>query len=110
MFLLVHGLLYYPFRFEVEKALKSTPNQTKLLKSLEKQLQEKMRELNLGATDGKTLSKRRSKQVQAKCLHKIGIVVPYDKKTDVGYRSLTKTDSKIFTLKPSYNSTTSGHR
>ena len=87
------------FRFEVEKALKSKPNQTKLLKSLEKQLQEKMRELNLGATDGKTLSKQRSKLVQAKCLHKIGIVVPYDKKNDVGYRSLTKTDSKIFVFK-----------
>ena len=83
------------YRFEVEKAKKlHSKREAKLLQSLDEQLEQKMTELKLTATDGKTLARQRGKQVLAKCLHKIGIVVPYDKKTDVGYRSLPKTDSK----------------
>ena len=54
-----------------------------------------MRELSLSATDPKILAKQRNKAVVAKCLHKIGIVVPYDEQTDVGYRSLPMTDSRL---------------
>ena len=86
-------------RHEVEAALKSTsksPDQMKQLRALDSQLQAQMSALNLMATDAKTLAKQRSKEIVAKCLHKIGIVVPYDKKTDVGYRPLPKTDSELF--------------
>ena len=57
-----------------------------------------MRELSLPATDPKTLAKQRNKEIVAKCLHKIGIVVPYDEQTDVGYRSLPMTDSRLTQL------------
>ena len=53
-----------------------------------------MRELSLSASDPKTLAKQRNKEIVAKCLHKIGIVVLYDEQTDVGYRSLPMTDSR----------------
>ena len=37
--------------------------------------------------------KKRNKNINSKCFHKIGMVVPVDK-TEVGYRELPKTDSK----------------
>lgn len=36
----------------------------------------------------------RERKVVARTLHKAGIVVPYDKKTELGYRNLAVTDSK----------------
>lgn len=36
----------------------------------------------------------REKKVVARTCHKAGIVVPYDKKTQLGYRDLAVTDSK----------------
>lgn len=38
--------------------------------------------------------RNRSRKVVAKTFHKAGIVVPYDKKTQLGYRDLAATDSK----------------
>ena len=74
-------------------------DQLKFLQELDGQLQSKMKELNIIDTvDVKSLTKQRNKMIVAKCFHKIGIVVPYDKETDVGYRSLTKTDSEIYIL------------
>ena len=86
----------FPIRCQVQEALKSQPsssNQVKSLRTLDNKLQTKMTELGLTTADRKTLMKRRNKEILAKCLHKIGIVVPYDKETDVGYRPLPKTDS-----------------
>lgn len=37
----------------------------------------------------------RERRVVARTLHKAGIVVPYDKKTQLGYRDLAVTDSKF---------------
>ena len=68
--------------------------QAERLRSLDRQLQQKMSELKLATTDGKTLTKQRGRDTVAKCFHKIGIVVPYDMKTEVGYRPLPKTNSK----------------
>lgn len=73
---------------------KSNSDQLKLLQMLDSQLQSKMKELKIDAVDAKTLIRKRNKVIVAKCFHKIGIVVPYDKETDVGYRSLPKTDSE----------------
>lgn len=87
-------LLLFLVRCEVDNTMKlCSPKQRKLLQVLDSQLQMKMRELELTTVDAKTLAKQRSKETVAKCIHKIGIVVPYDKKTDVGYRSLPITDS-----------------
>lgn len=36
----------------------------------------------------------RERRVVARTFHKAGIVVPYDKKTELGYRDLAATDSK----------------
>uniref|UniRef100_A0A182PNV4 Zf-CCHH domain-containing protein n=1 Tax=Anopheles epiroticus TaxID=199890 RepID=A0A182PNV4_9DIPT len=40
--------------------------------------------------------KVRQKQIVCKTFHKAGLVVPYDRKTDVGYRPLLESDAKIY--------------
>ena len=85
------------FRRQIEAALKATStrhDQKKHILSLRTKLDAKITKLGLQTTEHKTLMKRRSKAVVAKCLHKIGIVVPYDKQTDVGYRPLPIGDSR----------------
>ena len=53
-----------------------------------------MKELQLPCTDQKTLAKQRNQKIVARCFHKIGIIVPYDKKTELGYRPLPMNDRK----------------
>ena len=66
----------------------------KQLKMLQTKLEKKVQELRLPATDPRALVWQRNKEMVAKCIHDIGIVVPYDKKTDVGYRPLPMSNSK----------------
>lgn len=44
--------------------------------------------------------KKRSASVVTKSFHGAGIVVPYDKKTQLGYRRLAETDGKMFYIFP----------
>lgn len=94
--------LFAAVKFAIDKSLKShthSASEKRKLGKLGEKLSERMEELKLDSPiDPKILSKRRNKVVQAKCLHKIGIVVPYDKKTDVGYRSLPRSDREIVKL------------
>lgn len=53
-----------------------------------------MKKLRLPFTDPKVVAKQRNRNIVARCFHKIGIVVPYDKETELGYRPLPMTDSK----------------
>ena len=64
------------------------------LDDLETKLVSKMKKLQLPCTDQKTLAKQRNQTIVARCFHKIGIVVPYDKKTELGYRPLPMNDRK----------------
>ena len=86
-------------RVEVENALRSQSHNSekkKLLQELDDQLETKTRQLQLTRIDAKTLTKQRGKEIVARCLNKIGMVVPYDKKTDIGYRPLPKTNSNFY--------------
>lgn len=44
--------------------------------------------------------KRRTNLCIAKTLHGAGIMVPYDKKTQLGYRKLVESDGNIFIYSP----------
>eukprot|EP01060_Flectonema_neradi_P010445 TRINITY_DN17529_c0_g1_i1.p1 TRINITY_DN17529_c0_g1~~TRINITY_DN17529_c0_g1_i1.p1 ORF type:complete len:312 (+),score=86.92 TRINITY_DN17529_c0_g1_i1:51-986(+) len=60
-----------------------------------------MKELSLPSekkADLKKLSKRREKEQLASGFSKLGIVVPYDKKTEVGYRELGFEDGELKSL------------
>ena len=69
-------------------------DQRRHLGNLETKLVSKMKELELPCTDQKTLAKQRNQKIVARCFHKIGIIVPYDKKTELGYRPLPMNDRK----------------
>ena len=69
-------------------------DQERRLRNLETKLVSEMKKLRLPFTDPKMLAKQRNRNIVARCFHKIGIVVPYDKETELGYRPLPMTDSK----------------
>ena len=70
-----------------EKKQQLTEFQVKLIAQAE--------HLGLTLVDTKPLPRvrKRNREVVAKTFHKFGIVVPYDKETEVGYRPLPMTDS-----------------
>lgn len=68
--------------------------QKKQLSQLVSRLDTEISRLGLISLPVKELNKQRSKEVITKCFHKMGIVVPYDKKTELGYRPLPLTDSE----------------
>ena len=69
--------------------------QKKNARELESKLASEVKKLGLKMGDPKELARQRRKAVLAKCFHKIGIVVPYDKTTELGYRPLPMNDSKL---------------
>lgn len=69
---------------------------------LRKQLESLDTELNSNMTHCKglavkDLTKQRNKLTLTKCFHKMGLVVPYDNNTELGYRPLPMSDSKSHT-------------
>ena len=61
---------------------------------LEAKLASEVKKLQLELGDPRALARQRRKDVLAKCFHKIGLIVPYDKDTELGYRPLPMNDSK----------------
>ena len=88
---------HHPNRFQLSKKLEEkslSSSQQEQLTNILSQLDVETSKLELSHLSFKELSKQRNKDVVTKCFHKMGIVVPYDKKTELGYRPLPLTDSK----------------
>ncbi|KAJ3659486.1 hypothetical protein Zmor_011174 [Zophobas morio] len=66
----------------------------KLLVSLNKRIES----LNLNVSQHSQQMKERQLKVVAKTFNKIGLVVPYNKKTQLGYRNLAMEDKDLITL------------
>ena len=65
-----------------------------------------MSRLKLTGVPAKELKKRRMKDVVAPTFNKLGIVVPYDRKTELGYRPLPLNNSesdKVVSIQASDN-------
>ena len=75
-----------------EKSLPSS--QRKQLTNLLSKLDVEISKQGVSDIPLKELSKQRGKDVVTRCFHKMGIVVPYDRNTELGYRPLPLTDSK----------------
>ena len=75
-----------------EKSLSSSKK--KHLTRLLSQLESEMSKLKLVSLSPSELTKQRNKETVTKCFHKMGLVVPYDKTTELGYRPLPLTDSE----------------
>ena len=58
------------------------------LKALDTKLKNYMAKLKLVGVPVKELRKKRTKEIVANTFNKLGMVVPYDRKADLGYRPL----------------------
>lgn len=77
---------------EIKKKNKEATRSVQLLQSkLEKWAAKDKITLDLKTTE----MKNREKKVVTKSFHRLGLVVPYDKKTEVGYRPLPETDANL---------------
>ncbi|XP_035920027.1 histone PARylation factor 1-like isoform X1 [Anopheles stephensi] len=86
---LFDGLLHY-----LENVVTVTPfNKSKIL-DMKKQINDwaQQKGIRLKASDKQ---QARNKLVVCKTFHKVGLVVPYDRKQDVGYRPLLESDAKL---------------
>jgi hypothetical protein len=93
----IEDALCISFRSLASKQLedKSLPSsQRKHLTNLVSKLDVEISKQGVADIPRKELSKQRGKDVVTRCFHKMGIVVPYDKNTELGYRPLPLTDSK----------------
>ena len=79
---------------KLERPSKLTASEKNALQQLKSALISRAEQIGLKFSDPKSVSKERSKVVLSKCLHKMGLVVPYDESTELGYRSLPMSDRK----------------
>ncbi|KAL5460079.1 hypothetical protein EMCRGX_G033497 [Ephydatia muelleri] len=76
-----------------DKSIKKTKRQE--LEHIESLIKNKAEELHLDMQEPKGLTTKRNRTINAKCFHKIGLSVPFDKSTEVGYRPLPVTDGEL---------------
>lgn len=99
-------ITYISIRSLASKKLEETSlpsTQRKQLTHLLSKLDVEISKQGVSDTPLKELSKQRGKDVVTRCFHKMGIVVPYDQKTELGYRPLPLTDSKPTVLSLTYD-------
>ncbi|XP_066601812.1 histone PARylation factor 1 [Prorops nasuta] len=78
-----------------EKLEKTTPFERASLARTYNRLKEYARENNINLTEFSSKMQQRKKIVVAKTFFRIGIVVPYNKKTELGYRPLAVTEDQL---------------
>ena len=73
-------------------------------KSLSAKLKKELKKIDTGISSKmahckgvgiKDLVKQRNKLMLTKCFHKMGLIVPYDETTELGYRPLPMSDSEL---------------
>uniref|UniRef100_A0A182W7X1 Zf-CCHH domain-containing protein n=1 Tax=Anopheles minimus TaxID=112268 RepID=A0A182W7X1_9DIPT len=89
---LFDALMHY-----LEHVATVTPFNKNKISEMKKQINEwtQKKGINLKANNKQTV---RNKLIVCKTFHKVGLVVPYDRKTDVGYRPLLESDANLRTI------------
>lgn len=77
-----------------DKAKSANPFEKTGMMRLHSQLKNFAKQHNITLEKSTVNMRSRERRVVARTFHKAGIVVPYDKKTQLGYRDLAATDSK----------------
>ncbi|XP_032691319.1 histone PARylation factor 1 isoform X2 [Odontomachus brunneus] len=77
------------------KAKSANPFEKTGIMRLHSQLKNFAKQHNITLEKNTTDMRSREKKVVARTFHKAGIVVPYDKKTQLGYRDLAATDNEL---------------
>lgn len=94
-FVFIAGNIFEAFFYYLDKDFTPTPFTATIVATTKKALQ-KFAEIHDIALDSlEKLRKKRNSKVVCKTFHRAGIVVPYDRKTQVGYRPLIESDSEL---------------
>uniref|UniRef100_A0A1B0G9I4 PBZ-type domain-containing protein n=1 Tax=Glossina morsitans morsitans TaxID=37546 RepID=A0A1B0G9I4_GLOMM len=94
-FVFIAGNIFEAFFYYLDKDFTPTPFTATIVVTTKKALQ-KFAEVHDIALDSlEKLRKKRNSKVVCKTFHRAGIVVPYDRKTQVGYRPLIESDSEL---------------
>lgn len=83
-------VLYY-----LDKDADITPFNRQIATSLRKSLEQFAQSNDIPLTALKELKKKRDRKVVCKTFHHAGLVVPFDRKTELGYRGLIDTEAKL---------------
>ena len=88
-------VVYYVYRGCLGNTLSKEKESSKVvdLKKLQKDL-ERFAAQHQCSMRVKNVGQARDRKVNARTFNRVGIVVPYDKKQDIGYRPLSLTDGK----------------
>lgn len=76
----------------MDKDIQVTPFNRPTINALKKSLEDFTRDKKISLTSFSNSLKARNLKTVCKTFHKGGLVVPFDRKTDVGYRQLNESD------------------
>lgn len=87
--------LYSSSSYLEERTKLANPFEKTSIARLHQKLKTFAKEKNITLDKHTPRMKEREKKVQARTFHGAGIVVPFDRKTQVGYRKMATSDGKI---------------
>lgn len=94
-FQFVAGNIFDAFLYYLEHDFVGTPFTVAQLAATKKAVKQYITDNSLGLANLDDLTKERNNRVMAKTFHRAGIVVPYDRKSQQGYRRLTVSDAEL---------------
>ncbi|XP_002014153.2 histone PARylation factor 1-like [Drosophila persimilis] len=94
-FQFVSGNIFDAFLYYLEHDFVGTPFTTGKVTATKKAVQKYLAENSLELAQLDRLQRERNKRVVAKAFHRGGIVVPFDRKTQLGYRPLSVSDAEL---------------
>ncbi|SPP83164.1 histone PARylation factor 1-like [Drosophila guanche] len=94
-FQFVSGNIFDAFLFYLEHDFVSTPFTASKVTATKKAVKNYLAENSLELAQLDRLQRERNKSVVAKAFHRAGIVVPFDRKTQLGYRPLSVSDAEL---------------
>ncbi|KAH8344093.1 hypothetical protein KR084_004274 [Drosophila pseudotakahashii] len=94
-FQFVAGNVFDAFLYYLEHDFVATPFSAGQLAGTKKAVPKYLSDNSLELAQLERLQRERNKRVVAKTFHRAGIVVPFDRKTQLGYRPLTVSDSEL---------------
>ncbi|KAM8705514.1 hypothetical protein ACLKA7_009900 [Drosophila subpalustris] len=94
-FQFVAGNIFDAFLYYLEHDFHGTPFTASQVAATKKAVKQYISDNSLGLAQLDDLTKERNKRVMAKSFHRAGIVVPYERKTQQGYRPLTVSDAEL---------------
>ncbi|XP_022217842.2 histone PARylation factor 1-like [Drosophila obscura] len=94
-FQFVSGNIFDAFLYYLEHDFVGTPFTAGKVNATKKAVQKYLAENSLELAPLDRLQRERNKRVVAKAFHRAGIVVPFDRRTQLGYRPLSVSDAEL---------------